>query len=69
MAEVEPKKIEVETPAPAPTPETEVATETPKDVAEEKAVIPLTPPPTEDKPDESKALAVIESNLLSLSLA
>ncbi|KAI8564791.1 hypothetical protein RHMOL_Rhmol03G0209700 [Rhododendron molle] len=65
MAEVqEPKKVESETPsepppppAPAPVPE---PTEVPTDVAEEKSVIPPPPPPPEGKPDDSKALAVVE---------
>jgi len=64
MAAEEPKKVESECPsdppsAPEPVPE---PIETPKDVAEEKSVIPLPPPPpaTEEKPDDSKALAIIE---------
>lgn len=49
----------VEPPAPPPTPPPAVApVEAPKDVAGEKAVM---PPPTEEKPDDSKALAVVES--------
>lgn len=42
-------------PAPAPAPVTETT--------EEKAIVPVTPPP-EEKPEESKALAVVESNFL-----
>lgn len=63
MAEEESKKVETQTPAetqappPAPAPE---PAEAPKDVAEEKSVIPT--PPAEEKPDESKAVAVVESN-------
>ncbi|XP_059667070.1 remorin [Cornus florida] len=56
MAEEEPKKIESESPSepsPAPAPE---PVEAPKDVSEEKSVI----PPPEEKPDDSKALAVVE---------
>ncbi|KAM7504747.1 hypothetical protein LguiB_003651 [Lonicera macranthoides] len=37
--------------------------EAPKDVAEEKSIIPLVPPPlpaSEDKPDDSKALAIVQ---------
>ncbi|KAK0597475.1 hypothetical protein LWI29_025700 [Acer saccharum] len=56
MAEEEPKKVEYETPPPAPTAE---PVESPKDVAEEKTVI---PPPSvdEEKPEESKSVAVVE---------
>ena len=50
---------EVAPPAPAPAP----VTETP----EEKAIVPVTPP-EEEKPDESKALAVVESNTLILNI-
>ncbi|KAG6411336.1 hypothetical protein SASPL_129416 [Salvia splendens] len=47
--------------------------EPPKDVAEEKAVVPLPPPPALDKPDDSKALVVVSmisppSNLWKLSM-
>lgn len=48
MAEVESKKIECESPV-----------EAPKDVAEEKSVIPVSP--CEEKPDDSKALVIVES--------
>ncbi|KAF7852360.1 hypothetical protein BT93_L0912 [Corymbia citriodora subsp. variegata] len=57
MAEEEPKTVEPQAPSeppPAPAPE---PAETPKDVAEEKPVI---PPPPEEKPEESKALAIVE---------
>ncbi|KAH7557623.1 hypothetical protein JRO89_XS11G0192300 [Xanthoceras sorbifolium] len=57
MAEEEPKKLEAETPPPAPMDE---PVEPPKDVAEEKAVVP--PPLVEEKPDESKALAIVEKS-------
>ncbi|KAH6809651.1 Remorin family protein [Perilla frutescens var. frutescens] len=58
MAEEEAKKVEPE-PTPeacsdAPPPE---PVEAPKDVAEEKSVI---PPPAEEKPDDCKALAIVE---------
>ncbi|XP_042003583.1 remorin-like [Salvia splendens] len=36
--------------------------EPPKDVAEEKAVVPLPPPPALDKPDDSKALVVVSKS-------
>ncbi|KAH9647139.1 hypothetical protein KPL70_025088 [Citrus sinensis] len=63
MAEEEPKKLETETPTePPPPPSTEpaapAAAEPPKDVADDKTVIPS--PPAEDKPEESKALAVVD---------
>ncbi|KAJ7974205.1 Remorin [Quillaja saponaria] len=45
-------------PPPAPAPEPEPVEETPKDVAEEKSVIPQ--PSKEEKPAESKALALVE---------
>ncbi|XP_020549033.1 remorin-like isoform X2 [Sesamum indicum] len=57
MAEEEAKKAEPE-PSPEAPPAVEEPVETPKDVAEEKAVIPL--PPTEEKAEECKALAVVE---------
>lgn len=66
MASEEPKKVvEPECPSepPVPTPEPLVE-EAPKDVAEEKSIIPLVPPPlpaSEDKPDDSKALAIVQS--------
>ncbi|KAL3834440.1 hypothetical protein ACJIZ3_009176 [Penstemon smallii] len=65
MAEEEAKKVEPEVcsetpPPPAPV---EEPIEAPKDVPEEKTVIPppLPPPPAEDKPEEEcKALAIVE---------
>ncbi|XP_030532983.1 remorin-like [Rhodamnia argentea] len=58
MAEEEPKTVESDTPSePPPAPAPEPAEETPKDVAEEKPVIPPLP---EEKPDESKALAIVQ---------
>jgi len=58
MAAEEPKKVELEcTSDPVVAPEPVV--ETPKDVAEEKSVIPIHPP-VEEKPDESKSLVVVE---------
>lgn len=67
MAEEEPKKVETtetpsETPPPPPAvPEPEPVAEAPKDVAEEKTVIP--PSVAEEKVEESEAVAVIESNM------
>lgn len=67
MAEEQPIKVETPSePAPPPPAASEdkpkpVAEEPPKDVTEEKSVIP--PPAPEDKPDDSKALAVVESNI------
>ena len=60
MAEEQPIKVEPEAPSSEPAPEAKAkpAEEPPKDVTEEKSVIP--PPPSEDKPDESKALAVVD---------
>lgn len=63
MAEEEAKKVEVEVtqePEAAPAAAAEAVKE---DVAEEKAVIPATEPPAADeKPaDDSKALAIVES--------
>jgi len=66
MGEEEVKKVDAETtseapapppaaPAPTPTPEP-VAAEVPKD--ESKALVPVTP--SEEKPDDSKALAIVE---------
>lgn len=66
MAEEEAKKVE---PEPEPEPEASCdapppePVEAPKDVAEEKSVI---PPPAEEKPDDTKALAIVESNSLTL---
>ncbi|KAK9291409.1 hypothetical protein L1049_019356 [Liquidambar formosana] len=61
MAEEESKKPEPESPSeqppPAP-PAPEPAVETPKEVTNEKSVIP--PPPSEEKPDDCKALAIVE---------
>ncbi|CAL1371247.1 unnamed protein product [Linum trigynum] len=67
MAEEEAKKAEPECPAPAP-PAADPpaaaapAVEPPKDVAEEKSVIPVTPPSEDksDKPDDSKAIVPVE---------
>ncbi|KAJ9679368.1 hypothetical protein PVL29_021334 [Vitis rotundifolia] len=57
MSAEEPKTVaESETPMDPPSPE---PTEAPKDVTEEKVVIPPTPP-LEEKPDEAKALAIVE---------
>ncbi|KAF5480396.1 hypothetical protein F2P56_001151 [Juglans regia] len=63
MADQEPAiKFEPEAPSvPAPSPHppaTEHLEQPPRDVTEEKSVIP--PPPPEHKPDDSKALAVVE---------
>jgi outer membrane biosynthesis protein TonB len=68
VADEEPKKVEEaqsqSEPPPAPAPE---HVEQPsKDVTEEKSVI---PPPPAEKPDESKELAVVESNTHTLSLS
>ncbi|XP_073016839.1 remorin-like [Primulina eburnea] len=52
----EAQKVEPEVPPPPPPPQV-APVEAPKDVAGEKAVV---PPPTEEKPDDSKALAVVE---------
>ena len=61
MAEVESKKIECESPVePTLAPASEPV-EAPKDVAEEKWVIPVSP--CEEKPDDSKALVIVESKL------
>ncbi|KAI3458159.1 hypothetical protein Pfo_014822 [Paulownia fortunei] len=57
MAEEEAKKVEPEHSSEAPPPAAEPV-EYPKDVAEEKTVIP--PPPVEEKADECKALAIVE---------
>lgn len=60
MAEEQVKKVEPETPSQPPPPAAAPAPETtaaPKDVAEEKSVIPA----PEDKPEDSKALVVVES--------
>lgn len=62
MAEEEAKKVEVEvTSEPTPPPPESEPT---KDVTEEKSVIPQ-PAPEEPKPDDSKALAVVESEINS----
>lgn len=67
MAEVEPKKVESELPSeppPPPAPEPQQVEEAAKDVSEEKSVIPPpAPPPPEEKPDESKALVAVESEI------
>ncbi|KAM7499645.1 hypothetical protein LguiA_024059 [Lonicera macranthoides] len=64
MAAEEPKKVEPECPSEHPVPAAEpLVEEAPKDVAEEKSIIPLVPPPlpaSEDKPDDSKALAIVQ---------
>lgn len=68
MAEEEAKKVDPEPCAEAPPVAAPVAAEpveSPKDVAEEKAVIPA-PPPVEEKADESKALAIVESKSSTL---
>lgn len=69
MAEEETKKVETETlsepPPPPPAPES--AEVDLQDVAEEKSVIPPSPP-TEEKPAESTELAAVESTNLSSSL-
>jgi len=59
MADEEPKKVETETPS-EPPPPVERVHEAPKDVTEEKSVIPLPPTDDEEKPVESKALAIVE---------
>lgn len=46
---------------PAPPATLPAAVETPKDVAEEKEVNPTPPAPAEEKVDDSKTLAVVES--------
>ncbi|KAI3471127.1 hypothetical protein Pfo_027790 [Paulownia fortunei] len=59
MAEEEAKKVEPEAcsePPPSDPPAAEPV-EAPKDVAEEKTII---PPPAEEKADDSKALAIVE---------
>jgi hypothetical protein len=64
MAEEEAKKVEVEVAQePEAAPAAEPAKEAKEDVAEEKAVIPASEPPVaEEKPaDDSKALAIVES--------
>ncbi|KAL2248644.1 UNVERIFIED_CONTAM: Remorin [Sesamum indicum] len=55
MAEDEAKKVEPEPCSDPPAPE---PAEAPKDVSEEKIVV---PPPAEEKADESKALVVVET--------
>jgi hypothetical protein len=72
MAEEEPKKVETETPSETPPPpppplaEPEPEVKAQKDVAEEKTVI-STPPLVEEKVEESKAVAVVESKIFFLS--
>ncbi|KAJ8547609.1 hypothetical protein K7X08_011195 [Anisodus acutangulus] len=46
--------------------EEEKKVETPKDVADEKAIVLSTLPPSEDKPDDSKALAIVEPETKAL---
>ncbi|WVZ16024.1 hypothetical protein V8G54_013590 [Vigna mungo] len=62
MTEQQPQTAESETAAPAapsqPPAEPEPVPEAPKDVAVEKSVIPV--PSSDDKPDESKALVLVE---------
>ncbi|XP_050224106.1 remorin-like [Mercurialis annua] len=58
MAEEAPK-LESSEPAPAPVP-AEPPVEAPKDVAEEKSVIPAVPPPEEKPSDDSKAIVAVE---------
>lgn len=60
MADEEPKKVETETPS-EPPPPVEHFHEAPKDVTEEKSVIPHPSAGDEEKPVESKALAIVES--------
>lgn len=61
MAEEEAKKVEVEvTSEPIPPPPESEPT---KDVTEEKSVIPQ-PAPEEPKPDDSKALVVVDGEIL-----
>ena len=75
MAEEEANKVEQpapescsEAPPPKPEPEPEAVEAPPKDVAEEKSLIP--PPAAEEKPavDDCKALAIVESNSLEFHL-
>lgn len=61
MAEEEAKKVEVEVTS-EPTPPPPEAEPT-KDVTEEKSVIPQ-PAPEEPKPDDSKALVAVDSEIL-----
>lgn len=65
MTEQQPQTAESETAAPAapsqPPAEPEAVPEAPKDVAVEKSVIPV--PSSDDKPDESKALVLVESKI------
>lgn len=74
MAEVEATKVETEkvvdpTPPAAEAPkEAERVVETPKEVADEKAIVaPALPPPEEvkEKSDDSKALVVVEDSMIS----
>lgn len=66
MTEHETKVVESESsqqPAPTQAPtEAEPVSEAPKVVTEEKSVI--TVPSSDDKPDESKALVLVESKIL-----
>lgn len=77
MAEEEANKVEqpapetcseAPPPKPEPEPEPEAVEAPPKDVAEEKSLIP--PPTAEEKPavDDCKALAIVESNSLEFDL-
>ncbi|XP_041008924.1 remorin-like [Juglans microcarpa x Juglans regia] len=58
LIKVEPKVRE--NPPPAPSPAPEHVEEPPKDVTEEKSVIPPPEAPPEEKPHDSKSLAVVE---------
>lgn len=60
MAEEEAKKVEPAPEACSDAPPVEAPKEV---VADEKLVV---PPPAEEKPDDSKALAIVESNFLTL---
>ena len=65
MAEEEAKKVEYESPSKPPPPAPAAPEEAPKDETQEKAVTP--PPSSEDKPNESKALTVVETRNTSYS--
>lgn len=70
MANQEPRKLEPEEPENPPPPAPEHIEEIPKNVTEEKSVIPPPEaPPAEEKPRETKTLAVVESNIISLPLS